>query len=45
MGSLVNSMVSDSLLSVMNGNLNLAEKSLQRDEGVDRHYFTLVRIV
>ncbi|PUA32670.1 MAG: hypothetical protein B9J98_03575 [Candidatus Terraquivivens tikiterensis] len=45
MGSLVNSMVSDSLASVMDGDLNLAEKSLQRDEEVDRHYFTLVRIV
>ncbi|MEM4675514.1 MAG: phosphate uptake regulator PhoU, partial [Nitrososphaerota archaeon] len=45
MGSLVNSMVSDSLASVMNSDLNLAEKSLQRDEEVDRHYFTLVRIV
>ncbi len=45
MGSLVNSMVSDSLVSVMSGDLNLAEKSLQRDEEVDRHYFTLVRIV
>jgi phosphate uptake regulator len=45
MGSLVNSMVSDSFTSVMNGDLNLAEKSLQRDEEVDRHYFTLVRIV
>ncbi|MCS7136217.1 MAG: PhoU domain-containing protein [Nitrososphaerota archaeon] len=45
MGSLVNSMVSDSFKSVMNGDLNLAEKSLQRDEEVDRHYFTLVRIV
>ncbi|MEM2909686.1 MAG: PhoU domain-containing protein [Nitrososphaerota archaeon] len=45
MSSLVSSMVSDSLTSVMNGDLNLAEKSLQRDEEVDRHYFTLVRIV
>lgn len=45
MGSLVNSMVSDSLTSVVNGDLNLAERSLQRDEEVDRHYFTLVRIL
>ncbi|MCS7142960.1 MAG: phosphate uptake regulator PhoU [Aigarchaeota archaeon] len=43
--SLVKSMINDAFLSIINVNNERAMKVLGRDEEVDRHYFTLVRVV